>query len=273
MNTRTLFFQRRSVKALLLFLVLLAAVSFLPPAFLRPLQGMVAFVSEPFQGFFSWVAYEFRGTAHFITSVGELKRDNETLRRDKVQLEREVASLKEKGFENEALRRELKLPALPSVKSISGEVIGRDTNGLSLSLRINRGRLDGVESGMPVIVEGSVLIGRITHVHPSSAEVQLLSHPESTISGSIAGTSVQGVVRGDHGLGVMFDMASSDANLQNGDAVLSSGIGDGLPKGFLIGHLQDARLTVDRLFQQATLVAPVNATEVRFVNVLMQQSP
>jgi cell shape-determining protein MreC len=50
-------------------------------------------------------------------------------------------------------------------------------------------------------------------------------------------------------------MVSQQDALNNGDTVITSGLGSNIPRGLLIGKIQQVGLSDDKLFQQA-IVAP-----------------
>lgn len=256
------------MRALALGVLVWAVVVLLPETFFAPLRAVLAPVAAPFQGFFSWAAFETGDALHLFSSISDLKRDNEQLERERSSLLHEVAGLKEAREENRLLREALKLPAVNLPDMLSAEVISRDMNGGSVGFAVNRGTTDGVHSGQPVVVSGN-LVGRVAEAYLTSAQVRLLSHPESTVAARVAGASVQGIVRGDHSLGLVFDMALSGVKLEPGAALVTSGLGDSLPKELLIGHIDEVRPSLDRLFQQATITIPIAFDDIRFVFILL----
>ncbi|MFZ1626348.1 MAG: rod shape-determining protein MreC [Candidatus Moraniibacteriota bacterium] len=269
MNRERSFFQKNVVRALFAGILVWSIVTFVPNTFFSPLRSALAPIVAPFQGFISWMAFETGGMFHFLSSISELKQNNDHLSRENQQFIQDAALLAEAREENRLLREMLELPKTISVKALSAEVISRDMEGVSSSLTINRGSMDDVRVGMPVVVGSGQLVGRIFDVHLTSANVHLLSHPESTIAGQIAGTSVQGVIRGDHGLGLIFDMALSSEKLEPGARIVTSGLGDKLLKELYIGEIGTVRPSADRLFQQAVVVTPIAQNDIRFVSILL----
>jgi rod shape-determining protein MreC len=269
MNIERSFFKRNISRALIIAGLLFAVVTFVPNAFFSPFRAVLAPVIAPFQGFFSWIAFESRESLRLVSSVSHLKQVNERLTHENQALSYEIAQLTEMREENRLLREALQLPPNVARQFVSAEVISRNTIGPSLSLTVNRGSLDGVRTGLPVVVGTGQLVGRIAAVQLSSSTVYLLSHPESTVAARIAGTSTQGVIRGDHGLGLIFDMALSGEKLEPGARLVTSGLGDDVPKELLIGHIGEIRPSADRLFQQAVVVVPTPENDIRFVSILI----
>lgn len=172
--------------------------------------------------------------------------------------------------ENTALRQELNLPQQSQQKLVAAEVIGRDQNGSSVFLRINRGQQQGVKMGMPVVVQGNILVGRIETAGPFSSEVRLLSHPESLIAARVEGAKTEAVVKGDHGTGLLLDLARPNEKIETGATVMTAGMSDGLPGGLLIGTVETVQLSGDQLFQQAVIIPPVRADLLRFLSIIIE---
>lgn len=263
------FFQKHIIRALIVGMVVWGVMAWIPPRVLVPFQLVLAPIVAPFQGGLSWVAFEVRDTVHFFSSISELKSENETLRLENQQLKQAVAVMPEIREENRLLREVVSLPERLRGKPIFAEVISRETRSEAASFTVNRGSTDGVQVGYPVVVGGGQLVGRVAAVQLTSARVHLLSHPDSTIAARIAGTSVQGVIRGDHGLGLIFDMALSGEQLELGAHLVTSGLGDTLPMDVYIGDIGAVRPSTDMLFQQAVVVTNSVESDIRFVAIII----
>ncbi len=250
-------------------LVVLAALYFFAPAQLfRPLQTGFVTVLMPFENFFSWIAFEIGDAKDFFVSIRTLKEENEHLQERVLNLVGSESQLNALRQENDELRRAQGLTPHPGATLLTGEVVARGEGGLATTMRINRGTNQGVQVGMPVVTAGNILIGRIQHVSPFSSEVRLLSHHESLVAAMAEEIPGQMIVRGDHGVGLLLDLARPTDTLTPGTVVMTSGLNDGLPAGLLIGTIETVRPSADQLFQQATLVPPVRADTLHFVSVM-----
>lgn len=273
MKRESSFFRKNSIRAVIAVGLLWAVMALLPAGIVLALKNILAPIAAPFQGIIAWSAFEIRDVSTFLSSIGDLKRENERLEDERLILVQKSARLRELEEENKLLREALKLPVDTALDVIAAEVISRDMNGVSMSLTLSRGSLDEIKVGMPVVIGQGNLIGRVSVVHLSSAEVRLLSHAESAVAARIAGSSVQGVIRGNHGLGLVFDMALSGEALEIGSTLVTSGLGDTLPKGLVIGEIREVRPSADRLFQQASVAVPVLFSDIRYVSILKNPSP
>jgi rod shape-determining protein MreC len=81
-------------------------------------------------------------------------------------------------------------------------------------------------------------------------------------------TEAKGVVRGEYGLGTVLDMVSQTDILNVGDTVVTSGLGGDLPKGLLVGNIQEIRTTPDKLFQQADLMSRVKYSDLDVIFII-----
>lgn len=261
--TQTKFFRAFVVSILLLFFLV-----WQPRFVMEPLRVVFSTIAWPIQGMVSSVAFEVRDTFSFVTSIGNLKRENEYLVQENIRLAGENAKWQSVANENDVLRRELSLLPRDRYELRAAEVIGRDAAGLGNWLTIDQGSLQGIERGMVVTVSGGVLIGRVVEVFPGSARVMLLTNPESVVSGVTLEGNAQGIIKGEYGLGIVLDMVPQDMALQATDRLVTSGLGGEIPKDLVIGAIQNIRPSSDHLYQRASVVSPVNFSILRYVFVI-----
>lgn len=267
MALRRKFIKTKIFLAIIIFCAVWVFVWLGPGWLVAPLRAGIITSALPFQNIFSTTAFQLRDTFHFFLSIGELKNENERLEKERVRLLADNAKLADVSKENEELRRQLELLPREKFSLKSAEVIGRDVNWLY----INSGSFDGLQKGMPVIVNAGVLIGRVAEAFPYSSKVMLISNQESLINGIAIDTDARGIVKGEYGLGLLFDAVLQSDVLKAGDTVVTSGLGGDMPKGLLIGTLQEPRFGSDRLFQQAPLVSPVKLDRLRYVFVIINE--
>ena len=251
---------------------MLGIISWWSPSFIiHPVTKASQIILFPFERFFSYTAFEVRESIGFLSSIGELKRANERLTRENLDLLSEVASLQEMQSENETLRRDFDVAPRSQYRVVSAEVIALDELSQGESLLINQGSGAGIVIGMPVIVGKGILIGKISEVFVGSARVSLLSNAESTVAVTTPGGTAKGIIRGEHGLGILFDLVPRTDVFKRGESVVTSGLGGGFPRGLLVGTLQDPEPTADKLFQQAPVIPPVKYGDIRFVSIIVSE--
>lgn len=268
MAFRQRFIQTKFFRALVAAVFIILGLLFQPRFLFEPLRSLIATISWPVQGVLSLFAFELRDSWRFVTSIGELKHENDRLSQENVRLVAENAKWQFVAQENEELHKELGVLPRSTFHLQPAEVIGRDAAGLGNWLTIDQGTLQGVARGMPVIVYESILVGRVTEVFPESARVMLLTNPESMVSGVTVEGAAQGIVRGEYGLGTLFDMVSQDASLSSADRLVTSGLGGEFPKNLLVGTLQEVHPSADHLYQQTSVISPIDSTALRYVFVI-----
>lgn len=268
MAVRRKFIQTKFFRATVIFAGLWIFVAYGPGWLVAPIRTSVMTLTLPLQKIFSVMAFELRDTFGFFASISDLKSENERLEKEHLRLFVEHSQFVDVSKENEELRRQIGLLPRNQFSLKSAEVIGRDISGLGNWISINQGSLDGIRKGMPVIVDAGVLVGTVSEVFPSNARVMLLSNPESLVSGVALETDAKGIVKGEYGLGLLYDMVLQADALKAGDTVVTSGLGGDMPRGLLIGTLQETHFSGDRLFQQASIIMPVRFDRLRYVFVI-----
>lgn len=228
----------------------------------------VFFMAKPFNVFFSGVGYWFDEKIDFVSSIGSLKNENVKLFEDNLSLQSKLAELKEVEKENEDLRKQLELSPRNKFELESALVVGKDLNQSKEIVYINKGRKDGVEMGMPVIVNEGVLIGKISATFNSSSELELISNQEIKINAEIQESEARGIVHGEYGTAIVMDMIPQTIEINSGNTIITSGVGSGMPRGLLIGYVKDVSPTPDRLFQKTSLALPVSIEKIRAVSVI-----
>jgi rod shape-determining protein MreC len=211
------------------------------------------------------------GTKDFLSSIGQLKKENEKLLGENQSLVSENAYLHDLENENKMLREQLNILPRDQYNLVASSVVSQDPNGLGNWMEIDRGKKDGIAEGMAVIVSKGVLIGRVQEVSEDSARVILLTNPKSTVNVATVESGAKGVVKGEYGLGMIFDMILQTDSVQTGNNVITSGIGGEIPRGLYVGSVQEVHPSDDHLFQQATVISPIQSSKLQMVFVIKSE--
>jgi rod shape-determining protein MreC len=155
---------------------------------------------------------------------------------------------------------------------LAADVIGGDANSLlrSSTIILNKGARDGVAAGMPVVT-GEGLVGRVTRVSASAAQVLLITSPASSVSARIQTTRIAGSVRGDVNAALSMDLIPLGSLVQEGDIVITSGLGGNFPADITIGQVSSVRQ--EELFQSAQVRSLVNFDVLEIVLVITNFQP
>jgi len=198
------------------------------------LRGSFHTLFLPVERLFSSASAGLDGFRETVSSIGSLKRENERLSEENVRLMAENAELSFLRDENETLRKSVGLDIRARYDLLATEIVARG-EGVQNAVVVRGGSLDGVRRGMPAVVGEGILVGVVDEVYPASSRIVFLSGSGSVLGGITVGNGTQGVVRGDRGLGIVFDKTLRSDPLSTDDRVVTSGVGGTLPPGLFYG--------------------------------------
>ena len=165
-----------------------------------------------------------------------VQKDNEMLVEEVKMLRSEVIYLREKISTGDRLTELLKLEDSYVEKQAAASIIAKDPANWYEALVINKGEKEGVEPGMGVITAGGV-IGRVVKTSPDYSRVLLMSDRNSAVAGLIQRTGYEGIVAGQQGSTLRLNYIMTDADVQNGDIIITSGTDGVFPRGIMIGRV------------------------------------
>lgn len=270
MFRRNSFAQTKLARALLIMGAALLVVFFQPDGMGHVLRGVAHTVAWPFERGFSFVAFTISDVGEFLSSIGTLKQENERLFGENIRLKAENASLAFLRGENEALREAAGLKVRERFDLLPAEVIGSGSEGQGGVILIDHGSTEGVRVGMLAVVGEGVLVGTVDEVFPFSAKVVLLTNSKSAFGGVTVENGTKGIVNGERGLGLLFDLVLEKDALHQGDRIVTSGVGGDVPRGLLIGTAEDVHESSDRLFQRASIISPIDFNGLRFIYLIKE---
>lgn len=170
-------------------------------------------------------------------AVANGSADEETLsslKEKNAQLTQLLTQAEEYRLESERLRGLLELKDIYKIEGIGARVIGRSTDAWNQTITIDAGTDEGVQKGLTVMGPAGV-IGQVIEAAPSSSVVRLLTDPNSGVAAQVQSSRVEGVVRGSLSGALHLENVDAAAVVNQGDVVLTSGLGGSFTKGLLIG--------------------------------------
>ncbi|HLM84049.1 MAG TPA: rod shape-determining protein MreC [Candidatus Bathyarchaeia archaeon] len=237
----------------------------------NPVKGVILSVSSPFLKTFRIFSGGTAGFFQFLGSIGDLKNDNERLLEENQKLIAENNRLKDAEKENVDLRNQLDLAPRHDFRLEASFVIAQDPQGLGNFFLIDKGQNAGVKTGMPAIVSNGILVGRVTESFPNTAKVTLITDPGSAVNAEAQKTGAKGIIEGEYGLGLKMSMISQADVLNEGDSVITSGLGGEIPRGLTVGKIGQVGQSPDKLFQETSVVPAVDVSKLRIVFIVKGQ--
>ena len=142
----------------------------------------------PIQNGFTYIKNKISGNNTFFSNIDTLKSENDELRNKNKELEKSLKEIENIKTENETLKEYLGLTEKYSnYKTIPGDVINKDISNYSRTITLNVGANDGVKKDMTVIAEEG-LVGHVISVTDSTAKVQTIIDPASSVSSMLSTT-------------------------------------------------------------------------------------
>lgn len=160
-------------------------------------------------------------------SLDELESENE-------ELTARVAELAEAQQTAERLEALLGLQSTYNLQSTAARIVGESSDAWTDTVTIDKGTADGLAVNMPVTNSAGV-IGQIVEVSLNSATVRLVTDEQSGVSAMLQDTRAQGMVQGQPDGTLRMEYVSVDADVKEGDIIITSGIGGVYPKGLPLG--------------------------------------
>ncbi len=164
--------------------------------------------------------------------------ENESLQTELLILRRKLQKMASVEAENTRLRQLLNSVDNLDDRVVVAELIGVFPDPAVHKVIINRGKENGVYKGQAV-VDAHGLVGQVVRVGSFSSEVLLISDSSHAIPVQIDRNGVRLVVEG---LGSVHEMAlrhvSSTVDVQEGDLLVSSGLGQRFPYGYPVAKVE-----------------------------------
>lgn len=174
-------------------------------------------------------------SANSVTPRSEIESDNLRLTKESLIYHGQLQRMSDLAAENMRLRRLLNATELLQDSVLVTEVIGVSANPLRHTLTIDRGTTDGVFVGQPLL-DAEGLMGQIIEVHKGHSTALLITDSSHALPVQVLRNGLRSIAEGraDYNrLNLKF--VSPTADIQEGDKLVSSGLGGLYPAGYPVG--------------------------------------
>lgn len=194
---------------------------------------------------------------HYLWLVNT-KKNNQELEKDVAYLRTKVAALQEVELENKRLRDALHFRETVEQRLLPAHVVAHDVSNDYFLIRIDKGEIDGVASGMGVI-SPSGLVGRVRRVTSRYADVLTLVDPTSNVDSVVQRSRARGIVSGQSKqLTCKMKYVDRLEDVAVNDTVVSSGFGGIFPRGLLVGYVTAVIPNTNGILQTVTVKSAVD---------------
>lgn len=191
-------------------------------------------VFHTIQNVASGIVSPISGAASGSASASSDDDTTAALREQNESLTSQIATAEEYRQEAQRLQGLLDLKDEYQIDGISARVVGRTTDSWNQTVTLNVGESGGAFVGATVCASYGV-VGQIISVTDGTSVVRLLSDPQSGVAAMIQSSRVTCVVKGSLDGLITAENLPSEANVQVGDIIITSGLGGSFTKGLIIG--------------------------------------
>lgn len=184
-----------------------------------------------------------------LTAGARLPAENARLRRAAARLALENFALREAGVENARLRRLIDFAEASWFRLEPAVVVARDAGRFGRALKVSKGTRSGVRANMPVVTHEG-LVGMVVETAPTASYVQTIEDPDSRVSALVQRSRAAGILVWEAGSGARLVDVPHHADVEAGDLVVTSGLGEVFPKGIRIGRVTSVAHEEGGLFRK-----------------------
>lgn len=188
----------------------------------------------------------------------ELRKQVETLTGDNLQLKQQVLA----ALRYQELDAVFQSPSLESYEKIGATIINRNPSAWYQTVTVNKGSDHGVKVDDPVVANLG-LVGKVISVTPKTSDVLLLLDGEGQV-GAFArgnkGEAIFGIVKGTYKKNTRLNSSGElemnfrqDDEVNAGDLVYTSGLGEVYPKDIPIGVVTEIKIDAKGLLKVAAI--------------------
>ncbi len=226
-----------------------------------PLQRLA---TAPFQ-FFSSIG-------DYFTTQAQLVAENEDLKARALALAQDAQRYRAAEAEAGQLRRLVGAAERLDIQSLPAEILYASRDPYAHKVFIDRGATHGVRPGSPVADENGV-VGQVTRVHPLLSEVTLVTDQDQAIPVQVVRSGLRAVAFGGGASGMLeLRFMSANAEIQNGDRLVTSGIDGTYPAGLPVATVTRIERDAEHSFARVVCKPSAGVDSGRFVLVLHNEA-
>ena len=271
------------VGALILLSLVLITISFRQPAggALHGFESAGATVLRPFEVAAERVARPFRDVYGYFRGLVHVKRENSRLKNELNGLRQQALLGQSAQKQNAELRAQLHFvdsPLFPGdYTPVNTRIISWATE-FDQQVVIAAGSDRGIKQDTPIVTHDG-LVGRVTDVWGSGAQVTLLTDENSAVPARDQKTAAKGLVRHGQSEGsLILDFVGKEADVRVGDVIVTAGTQSKqypslFPAGIQIGVVTHVGQSDTALYKQIQLDPYVDFSSLDAVTALITNKP
>lgn len=236
----------------------------------QPVRAALATALYPVQ----WLALQpvraVQNSSQYMTSLSQANASSDDASRKLALQSLRAGQVEQLLQENSRLRKLLGLRDQLATSVMAAEVLYDAADPYTRKVIIDKGMLQDVELGSPVLDESGVL-GQVTRVHPLVSEVTLVIDRELAIPVLNVRTGARSVAYGDPsatGSGLELRFMGSSSDVQQGDLLTTSGVDGVYPPGLPVAKISRIERRAESAFAKIYCTPQALVTGARHVMVV-----
>ena len=202
----------------------------------------------------------------FLVAVAH---ENENLKKSLNQFIGKDNQWHEIDLANSRLRNLLNFQKAPNYKVVAAEVIGKDPSGWFKTIIIDKGKSDGLQKGLPVVLPTGI-VGQVIEAAGHYSQVMLLIDRNSAVDALVQRSRARGIIKGESADQCRFEFVLRKHDVQIDDTVVASGLDGVYPKGLRIGRVADVSQRNSDIFYEITVAPFVDYEKIEEVLVILR---
>ncbi|MDV2857968.1 MULTISPECIES: rod shape-determining protein MreC [Oceanimonas] len=192
----------------------------------------------------------------------------ERMERELFLLRDDLLRLRHLEQENQRLRELLGSPVQQDARRMVAEIMAVDTDPFSHQVVIDKGTLQGVFEGQPVLNEQGV-VGQVMSVGKTTSRVLLITDASHGIPVRVERNDIRAIASGSGRLDrLLLDNITRNTDIQEGDVLLSSGLAGRFPEGYPVGRVTHVGYEEGQPFAEIRITPFAALDRVRYLLLL-----
>ncbi len=206
---------------------------------LKPVRAAYATMLRPLEWVAEWPS-ELSSVGSYFASRSTLAEENERLQKEHLLLMARVQRLAALESENMRIRALLQSSKRLSEEVLIAEIQETSNDPYRHYLRLNKGSLDGIYEGQPLI-DAHGILGQVTAVSMLGSEAIMITDADHSIPVEINRNGLRTIAQGQGSDRLRLPYLPINADVKEGDLIVSSGLGGRYPPGYPVGVVSEVR--------------------------------
>jgi rod shape-determining protein MreC len=234
-------------------------------SFLKPVHGLLNNIGASFRYLVDWPVRFSHYVVTSLTSNQILIEQNANLQTKNLLLQARLQKFIDLEKENKELRALLSSTPYPEVRLLVAQVLAIQTEPYLSQIVIDKGQQDGVYLNQAVL-DAKGIVGQVIEVDALTSRVLLITDTRNAVPIRVVRNGSQAIALGNGALGTLsLAHIPITADIQAGDILVSSGLGQRYPMGYPVGVVQKVKREAANDFAQVIVEPTAQLTHNRLV--------